>query len=121
MRRTYNLTEAQYLIILAAQGGACAVCLELPPEGKWLPVDHDHVSGLVRGLLCAYCNLRIVGRHRAGVKLRRAADYLESPPAERFGVYAPTAAERRKVRAKRARSRSTRTKSKPTKAKARSK
>jgi hypothetical protein len=39
-----------------AQGGRCAICLQEPAEGKSLHVDHCHVSGVVRGLLCHQCN-----------------------------------------------------------------
>jgi hypothetical protein len=40
-------------------------------------VDHDHFSGEIRGLLCTYCNYRVVGKHRDGELLRRIADYVE--------------------------------------------
>lgn len=35
--------------------GRCAMCGQTPTE---LVEDHDHASGLVRGLLCRSCNLR---------------------------------------------------------------
>jgi hypothetical protein len=45
-----------YEATLAAQGGGCAICGESCPTGRVLAVDHDHVTGAVRGLLCAPCN-----------------------------------------------------------------
>jgi hypothetical protein len=78
----FNITPAEYDLILAEQGGGCAVC-EKKPVGKFFPVDHDHRSSLLRGVLCAHCNLRVIGRHTDPHLLRRAADYLADPPARR--------------------------------------
>lgn len=38
--------------MLAAQGGGCAICVVKDATH----VDHDHVTGKVRALLCATCN-----------------------------------------------------------------
>lgn len=48
-----GLTKAELDEMLAAQGGRCAVCRQ---SGK-LVVDHDHDTGIVRGLLCRRCNM----------------------------------------------------------------
>lgn len=48
----------QYDLLLAAQGGGCAICGRLPKKIR-LAVDHCHVSGRVRALLCAACNRSI--------------------------------------------------------------
>lgn len=60
-KSVYGLSLAEYEALHAAQGGLCAICSR--PErqernGKLiaLAVDHCHVSGRVRGLLCARCN-----------------------------------------------------------------
>jgi DNA-directed RNA polymerase subunit RPC12/RpoP len=80
LRRVYNLTLDEYRSILARQGGRCSVCLK-ELTGISNPVDHDHVSGVVRGILCSYCNHRIVGRARDWALMQRVADYLHNPPA----------------------------------------
>ncbi len=49
-------TLEDYDVILARQGGVCAICKTPPPEGKHLSVDHCHATGVVRGLLCGKCN-----------------------------------------------------------------
>lgn len=74
----YGLTPADYDAMLAAQGGCCACCgVKANRNGKRLFVDHDHVTGAVRGILCTNCNRGIgaLGDNAAGV--RRALDYLE--------------------------------------------
>lgn len=59
MKREYGLTPADYASMLAAQGGACAICRRTPADGKVLCVDHHHDSGKVRALLCVPCNTRV--------------------------------------------------------------
>lgn len=50
----FGLTQDDYLQLLAAQGGRCAICCSA--TSKQLSIDHDHVTGKVRGLLCMACN-----------------------------------------------------------------
>ncbi len=53
----YKLTVEQYDAIFAYQGGVCYACkCSEPVKGRRLSVDHDHATGLVRGLLCSRCN-----------------------------------------------------------------
>jgi len=49
----YGLTREEYERMARAQAGACAVC---GVDEKRLVVDHDHVTGHVRALLCDRCN-----------------------------------------------------------------
>jgi hypothetical protein len=57
--RPYGLTLEDFLAILAAQDGACAICRRTPAPGTNLSVDHDHETNAVRGLLCVACNTRV--------------------------------------------------------------
>jgi hypothetical protein len=54
LRRRYGMSPAEYAALLAKQGGACAICRKRS-KGR-LCVDHCHLTGTVRGLLCRKCN-----------------------------------------------------------------
>ncbi len=56
--RRYGITPKDYDALFAAQDGRCAICgtTEAGAWGGLLPVDHDHETGDVRGLLCHNCN-----------------------------------------------------------------
>ena len=59
--RTYGLTQADWDRLVERQGNRCAVCRTSKPGGRgerW-HIDHDHVTGQVRGLLCGKCNSAI--------------------------------------------------------------
>jgi DNA-directed RNA polymerase subunit RPC12/RpoP len=78
LKQRYGITPAQYQELLDRQGGCCALCKKTEAEeGKSLAVDHNHKTGEIRGILCAYCNHRVIGRHVDPDLLRRMADYLD--------------------------------------------
>lgn len=59
----------------SAQGLSCAACR----KRLAVVVDHDHESGMVRGLLCTPCNVAVDScAHLAGCGF---AEYLNAPPA----------------------------------------
>lgn len=79
LRRKYGIGWAEYCALLARQRGLCAICGSDKPGGRGLMhVDHDHATGRVRGLLCNACNRAIGQMADDPVRLRAAADYLES-------------------------------------------
>lgn len=63
LKKQYGMTEAAYNEMLIGQGGVCDICKK-PETGtsgpyrtpRSMAVDHDHVSGKVRALLCHKCN-----------------------------------------------------------------
>lgn len=76
--KTYGLTADQFDALMLAQDGKCAICRRLPSEKKkTLHIDHDHVSGRVRGLLCHECNLAVGKMHDDPALFRAAAVYLD--------------------------------------------
>lgn len=76
--KKYGITLEQYEELLEKQDHKCAICDKHKDEFKInLAVDHNHITGEIRGLLCAYCNHRVIGRHRDGNLLRKMADYVD--------------------------------------------
>lgn len=75
IKREYNLTPEELSSLKDIQKGLCALCLEPPPEGILLHIDHDHLTGEVRGLLCQRCNKLLAGVDRVEW-LAQAIDYV---------------------------------------------
>ncbi|MGY1669034.1 endonuclease VII domain-containing protein [Geodermatophilus sp. SYSU D00710] len=73
MKRRYGVTAEQADVMLAAQGGMCAIC-EVEPA---VHVDHHHATGRVRQLLCFNCNGGLGQFKDDPAALRAAAGYVE--------------------------------------------
>jgi hypothetical protein len=76
LRRKFGLTIAEYEEMLSSQGGGCAICGD-EVDGS-MHVDHDHVTGKVRGLLCVRCNNALGQFQEDPALLMRALAYLVS-------------------------------------------
>lgn len=82
LKSTYGITQKQYRIMEENQKGKCKICgsdgfLMRDWHFKKLVVDHDHKTGIVRGLLCHNCN-RGIGLLQEDVTiLKNAIEYLE--------------------------------------------
>jgi len=84
LRRNYGISADDYEALFEQQGGLCACCGQ--PERalsnkakrvKRLAVDHCHVTGKVRALLCSTCNQGL-GQFGDNIdRLRLAVAYLE--------------------------------------------
>jgi hypothetical protein len=56
----YGVSTTEYERLLAEQEGLCACCgVSEADFGGYLCVDHCHVTGRIRGLLCRKCNTAI--------------------------------------------------------------
>jgi Recombination endonuclease VII len=71
LRLAYGMTPEDYQAMVKKQKGLCPICL----HKRRLHVDHDHETGVVRGLLCSGCN-SAVGLLDQPRRLRRAMKYL---------------------------------------------
>ena len=87
LMRRYGITAEQFDAMAAAQGGLCLLCRVRPPKH----VDHDHLTGKVRGLLCSGCTQGLGNFKDDAARLRAAADYVEQHSWQRVleapGVY----------------------------------
>ena len=75
----YGITQEQYQAIIAAQGGLCPGCGS-PLVDRRAHIDHDHVSGRVRGVLCSRCNMILRDDMPDSTYLKLLA-YRKNPPA----------------------------------------
>lgn len=81
-----GITWQQYFDTRDRQDSRCAICLikedSFNGMGKYkmLYIDHDHVTNLVRGLLCPSCNLLLGAAKDNPDILEKAATYLRNPP-----------------------------------------
>lgn len=72
----YGLSLEEYDKKHEKQSGKCAICSNEATGIHSLAVDHDHVTGVVRDLLCGNCNNGL-GRFKDSIDLlTKAADYL---------------------------------------------
>ena len=81
LKSDFGISIYTYQDMLEKQGGVCAVCKG--PEivmrngvPLMLAVDHDHVTGKVRGLLCSACNLGLGIFKDSTSTLKAAIEYL---------------------------------------------
>lgn len=80
LRYKFGITPEQYDELVRDQNGCCGVCQRPASEFKTrLAVDHDHKTGLIRGVLCYICNRHIVGRNTDPSIFDAAASYLRRP------------------------------------------
>lgn len=83
LKHLYNITEDDVHLMYGSQKSSCAICQKpislisgKTKKGK-AHVDHCHLTGKVRGLLCTKCNT-LLGMAEDSVKiLKNAINYLE--------------------------------------------
>jgi recombination endonuclease VII len=76
----YGITRDDYREAWYRQDGRCAICCqpERTARNHLLSIDHDHVTGRFRGLLCSHCN-RAIGLLRDDPEvIEAAAHYVRS-------------------------------------------
>ena len=83
IRMKYGVEPEEYERLLAEQKGVCAICKQ--PETRKLrgniarlSVDHNHLSGRIRGLLCSKCNTAIGLINEDMELLERIRQYLSA-------------------------------------------
>jgi len=82
----YGISYDEYQELHIKQHGVCAICgKEETREGFSLHVDHDHITGKIRGLLCFKCNAGIGLFQNSDALLIKAAEYIENNYEEEGG------------------------------------
>lgn len=82
-KRTGHITAIEYEKLLNKQNNLCAICFRPeravdPRYGtlRSLAVDHDHITGKIRGLLCTDCNTVLGKMNDDPDRLKSAWQYL---------------------------------------------
>lgn len=92
---TYEITEGERQRLYAWQGGRCYICGQ-QSHGRRLAVDHDHRTGVVRGLLCANdewgCNVSLRRLLDSPEMAARALSYVQKSPLARMRAGEPSEA-----------------------------
>jgi recombination endonuclease VII len=70
--RRYGIKWRQKALVFEASDGLCALCYDAPAT----QIDHDHVTGRIRGALCADCNRGLGCFGDDPERLRLAVEYL---------------------------------------------
>src|SRR5262245_31068034 len=89
LKRCFGISPAEYDALLAKQNGACAICRRR--SKRRLCVDHCHVTGRIRGLLCYFCNLALGYLRDDQASLVAALAYLGALPRDEPGSAAQRA------------------------------
>lgn len=82
IKRRYGITLEQYNQLFLKQNGCCGSCGR-PDNGNGgnLCVDHNHITGKIRGLLCHFCNMalgNLFGDEKGSELICNLAAYVEN-------------------------------------------
>lgn len=79
--KKYDLSFSDYKNILQMNNGLCEICLKEPATD----IDHDHITGKVRGLLCSSCN-KGLGFMKDDLNiLNGSVEYLKKSTLQNYG------------------------------------
>ena len=77
LKKKYGITVEQYDAMFEQQKGVCKVC-EKEHKRRPLNVDHNHITGAVRGLLCDKCNMALGLVDDSTERLIKLTEYLNA-------------------------------------------
>lgn len=78
-RFNYKIEPHEFNQMLEDQRFKCPICVnDLDMENGKYATDHNHDTGVTRGILCPSCNLGIGNLKDSPTILRAALDYLET-------------------------------------------
>lgn len=82
--KRYGLTPELKAAILERQEHQCPICERFLSEATVPSIDHCHVTGSVRGILCRRCNSALGLFEESPEILERAVEYLSMPRLPAF-------------------------------------
>lgn len=78
LKNFYGISLKIYNEILEQQGGVCAICgTNSDQSTRRFHLDHNHITGRVRGVLCGYCNTAIGFLREDKDTVAKALKYLK--------------------------------------------
>lgn len=79
LKNHYGISKVEYDNLFNEQQGRCKICSKHKSELKErLSVDHNHITGKVRGLLCRKCNVLLGHLENNMQILKMAFNYLDA-------------------------------------------
>lgn len=82
--KAYGLTQESLNAILERQEHQCPICERFLAYPTVRAIDHCHVTGSVRGVLCRRCNTALGLLEDSPATLERAMEYLSMPRLQAF-------------------------------------
>lgn len=79
LMQKYGISAVEVDELIRQQGGTCAVCRKRDAT----QVDHDHVTGAIRGIVCLLCNAAMGAFHDDPALIRRAIAYVKEHSDDR--------------------------------------
>lgn len=76
MIRNYNISEQELDYYLSACDNSCEICGDSFNDTR-MNIDHNHLSGKFRGLLCGKCNMALGLMRDSLSNLESAANYIK--------------------------------------------
>jgi hypothetical protein len=76
IKRRHGISLDDYLRLLSAQGNVCAICGKTLTFGRAVHLDHCHLTGKKRGVLCFNCNTGIGHFNDSAELIYKAYQYL---------------------------------------------
>lgn len=77
LKTKFNISIEEYNTLKLKQNNCCAICDAQLETGMNSHLDHNHVTGKVRGLLCRWCNLMLGHAKDNTQTLKNAVEYLK--------------------------------------------
>ena len=77
LKQKFGIDLEQFEEMKRAQGNCCAICNQEPQNDRELVVDHNHITGDIRGLLCYGCNSAIGHLKESPELIWKLYDYLD--------------------------------------------